>query len=91
MESLIDLNNILNDYDIIFWNGTLGVVENKYYCKGSECLLNMLIKSGKKVIIGGGDTASFVNKHNSNFNGYISTGGGASIEYLSNGSLVGIN
>jgi len=91
MESLIRLNNILNDYDIIFWNGTLGVVENDFYKKGSNCLLNMLVKSGKKIIIGGGDTASFVNKQNIKFNGYISTGGGASIEYLSNGSLIGIN
>jgi len=91
MESLIRLNNILNDYDIIFWNGTLGVVENDFYKKGSNCLLNMLVKSDKKIIIGGGDTASFVNKQNIKFNGYISTGGGASIEYLSNGSLIGIN
>ena len=90
MESLIELNNIIDNYDIIFWNGTLGVVESEYYNMGSKCLLNMLQKSGKKIIIGGGDTASFVNSQTTNFNGYISTGGGASIEYLSNGSLVGL-
>ena len=46
-------------------------------------------KSGKKVIVGGGDTVCFVNKHIHDFY-YVSTGGGASIDYISNGDLVGI-
>jgi glyceraldehyde 3-phosphate dehydrogenase len=92
MESIIELNNIIQEYDIIFWNGTLGLVENSYYKNGSICLLNILKNSGKKIIIGGGDTANFVNRELSNTDsiGYISTGGGASIEYLSKGSLIGI-
>ena len=42
----------------------------------------------KKVIIGGGDTGGFVNKYNHNFT-HISTGGGASLDYISNGHLLG--
>ena len=45
-------------------------------------------KSGKKVIIGGGDTACFCNRFPHNFH-FVSTGGGASIDYISNGSLEG--
>ena len=43
----------------------------------------------KNVIIGGGDTGGFVNNYQHNFN-HISTGGGASIEYISNDQLVGL-
>ena len=88
MQSIIDLNNIIQEYDIIFWNGTLGVVENELYSYGSQTLVELLIKSKKKVIVGGGDTACFVNKKKHNFY-YVSTGGGASISYISDGSLVG--
>ena len=90
MKSIIELNEIINKYDIIFWNGTLGVVENELYQYGSDTLIQLLIKSNKKVIIGGGDTACFVNKFKHNFY-YVSTGGGASIDYISNGNLVGLD
>jgi len=90
MKSIIELNEIINDYDIIFWNGTLGVVENDLYKYGSDTLIQLLMKSNKKIIIGGGDTACFVNKFNHNFY-YVSTGGGASIDYISNGNLVGLD
>lgn len=90
MESIIDLEKLIEENDVIFWNGTLGVVENELYEYGSRKLVELLIKSGKKVIIGGGDTAGFVNKFNNNFY-HISTGGGAVIEYISDGSLVGVD
>ena len=89
MQSIVDLNNLIKEYDVIFWNGTLGVVENELYSYGSTTLVNILMKSNKKVIIGGGDTAGFVNKFNHNFY-YVSTGGGASLEYLSHHELVGL-
>ena len=85
---LCDCN--ISKYDIIFWNGTLGVVENDLYKYGSNTLIQLLMKSNKKVIIGGGDTACFVNNFNHGFY-YVSTGGGASIDYISNGNLVGLN
>lgn len=93
MKSIFDLYEIIKDHDIIFWNGTLGVVENDLYKQGSVMLVDLLIKMtnlGKKVIIGGGDTGGFVSKFKHNFH-YITTGGGASIEYISNGSLVGLD
>lgn len=90
MKSLFELEKIINENDVIFWNGTLGVVENNLYNYGSKILIDILIKSGKKVIIGGGDTGGFVNNFKHNFY-YITTGGGASIEYISNGSLVGVD
>ena len=74
--------------DIIFWNGTLGIIEHKFFKNGSETLLNMLNNCNSKVIIGGGDTSGFVNKYQNNFY-HISTGGGASIDYIGNETLPG--
>jgi glyceraldehyde 3-phosphate dehydrogenase len=90
MDSMFELEKLIMENDIIFLQGVLGVVENKLYEAGSINLINVLIKSGKKVIVGGGDTACFVNKFNHNFH-YISSGGGSTIDYISNGSLVGID
>lgn len=88
--SLITLSRLINEYDIIFWNGPLGVVENDLYSNGSKVLFDLLNKSRKKIIIGGGDTAGFINKFDHSFH-YVSTGGGAALEYISNNSLVGID
>ena len=90
MQSIVKLTELIDEYDIIFWNGTLGVVENDLYKHGSVSLINILMSKNKKIIIGGGDTACFANKFNHNFY-YISTGGGASLEYLSYGSLTGLS
>ena len=90
MQSIVELDSLIKQYDLIFWNGTLGVVENKLYSYGSTTLVKLLMSSGKKVIVGGGDTSAFVEQFPHNFY-YVSTGGGASLEYLSNEEgLVGL-
>jgi len=94
LKSLNTLRKLIDEHDVVFWNGTLGVVEDEKYKYGSEMLINMLIKmieknNNKKVIIGGGDTGGFVNKYDNNFT-HISTGGGASIEYITDNSLIGL-
>ena len=90
MESIVELSKIISQHDIIFWNGPLGVIEHKHYSYGSKTLFKLLKESEKKVIIGGGDTAGFVNKFEHQFH-YISTGGGASLDYISNGHLEGFD
>ena len=92
--SLNKLYELIDQNDIIFWNGTLGVVEHELYKNGSEKVLEYLLKSGKRIIIGGGDTASFVNQYlkSENIdikdkNVHICTGGGASIEFIIKGKL----
>lgn len=92
MNSLFELDVLVKQSDLIFWNGTLGVVENNLYKQGSSVLIDRLIKAsmiGKKVIVGGGDTGGFVNKFPHNFY-YITTGGGATLEYICNDTLVGV-
>ena len=87
--SLNTLNNYVKESSIIFWNGTLGITEDNFLKNGSESLLNLLNTSNSKVIIGGGDTVGFVNKYKNNFY-HISTGGGASLDFISNGTLIGM-
>ena len=81
--------NYIEKSDIIFWNGALGITEHPFYKNGSELLVKILRNSNAKVIIGGGDTAGFVNNYENNYK-HISTGGGASIEYISTGTLIGL-
>ncbi len=81
MNSLSQLLSLINEHDLIFWNGTLGRVEIDSCKMASELLVKYLMNSGKDVIVGGGDTGGFVNKYNHKFT-HVCTGGGASLEYL---------
>ena len=90
-ESLDELKVLIDAHDLIFWNGTLGVTENPSYQIGSLRLFNYLLRKEKETIVGGGDTVSYVN---SLLAGrpcppflHLSTGGGASLDYLVNGGF----
>ena len=85
IEGFLYLKNLLSDFDIIFWNGSLGVIEDNRYAAGSISLLNTLkLLVDKTIIIGGGETASLVEDKNKNPHIYVSTGGGALLEHLQN-------
>ncbi len=81
----------LESANTIFWNGPLGVVEIEKYQVATEEILDYLTKLQKEVILGGGDIASaakhlgFEEKVT-----YISTGGGATLEYLEGKELPGL-
>ena len=75
----------------IFWNGPLGWFEKDEYAKGTHLVAQSLSQVSANKIIGGGDTVSAIKKFGleSSFE-HLSTGGGASLEYLKDGSLPGI-
>lgn len=66
----------------ILWNGPVGLFENDKYSDGTYKLLDFLSDFNAKVVICGGDTGSAVKKYNMEDLFVISTGGGASLEYL---------
>lgn len=74
--------------EIIFVNGTCGKFEDERFMEGTSNLFKILKDSGKKVIVGGGDTASACNKFGfkDSFD-FISSGGGATLEYIADGTL----
>ena len=76
------------DSEIIFVNGTCGKFEDDRFTEGTKGLFEALKMSNKKVIVGGGDTVSAVSKfgyENSFY--YLSSGGGATLEYIADGTL----
>lgn len=83
--SLREIKSLILSHDIVFWNGTLGIIEHLIYKKGTVELMNYLSsQTGKLVIIGGGETASMVPKSSTLGHFYVSTGGGALLEYIEN-------
>ena len=89
IESVNKFSEIINKSNTIFFNGSLGFVEGGY-TYGTKNILEALNKDNKLVVIGGGDTVSACNELLSDNNFIISTGGGASLEYLQGNKLPGI-
>lgn len=80
-KSLFIFNEIINKSNLIVLNGGMGKFEDERFIKGTKGILKNLNENNIKTIICGGDTVGLVEKFNYNFY-YISTGGGASLEYL---------
>lgn len=72
-------------------NGPMGMFEDERFVNGTNKIFRILDKNKIKTLVGGGDTASSVNKLGYGDSFYhISTGGGATMKYLEDGTLVGI-
>ncbi len=81
------VKQIISESKTIFLNGTCGKYEDGYE-KGTICLLKDLSNASADVFVGGGDTLSAVNKYGfSNSYTYLSSGGGATLEYVAYGKL----
>mgnify|MGYP005809481255 CR=1 FL=1 len=78
----------LKDAKTILWNGPMGVFENTSYSKGTFEIAKYLSKLHAFTVVGGGDSVNAVHKAGvADKISHISTGGGASLEYIENGSL----
>ncbi|MEU3632119.1 phosphoglycerate kinase [Streptomyces fradiae] len=82
----------LADAATVFWNGPMGVFEHPDYAKGTQAVAQALIDSPAFTVVGGGDSAAAVRTlgFDENVFGHISTGGGASLEYLEGKTLPGL-
>ncbi|MEU7565071.1 phosphoglycerate kinase [Streptomyces fradiae] len=82
----------LADAATVFWNGPMGVFEHPDYAKGTQAVAQALIDSPAFTVVGGGDSAAAVRTlgFDENAFGHISTGGGASLEYLEGKTLPGL-
>lgn len=84
------LEDFVKNAKLIIWNGPMGFYEGGN-TKGTETLLKLLAKAKGMTIIGGGDTSVLVQKKKleKDFT-FVSTGGGATLDFLTQGTLPGI-
>ncbi|OON74711.1 phosphoglycerate kinase [Streptomyces tsukubensis] len=82
----------LADAATVFWNGPMGVFEHPDYAEGTRSVAQALLDSSAFTVVGGGDSAAAVRTlgFDENAFGHISTGGGASLEYLEGKTLPGL-
>ncbi|MEU6244787.1 MULTISPECIES: phosphoglycerate kinase [unclassified Streptomyces] len=82
----------LADARTVFWNGPMGVFEHPDYAEGTKAVAQALVDSDGFTVVGGGDSAAAVRTlgFDENAFGHISTGGGASLEYLEGKTLPGL-
>jgi len=82
----------LADAGTVFWNGPMGVFEHPDYAEGTKAVAQALVDSHGFSVVGGGDSAAAVRTlgFDENAFGHISTGGGASLEYLEGKTLPGL-
>jgi phosphoglycerate kinase len=84
--------NAISGCKTVFWNGPMGVFEFANYANGTKTIAQALTEIKGMTVVGGGDSAAAVRKlgfDDKQF-GYISTGGGASLEYLEGKELPGL-
>ncbi|MFB7449550.1 MULTISPECIES: phosphoglycerate kinase [unclassified Streptomyces] len=82
----------LADAATVFWNGPMGVFEHPDYAEGTKAVAQALVDSPAFTVVGGGDSAAAVRilGFDEKAFGHISTGGGASLEYLEGKTLPGL-
>lgn len=84
---------IISRAKTVIWNGPMGYIEDEKFRKGSEVVLEAILKSGAFSIIGGGETTSIIKSSElriQNSNVFVSTGGGAMLDYLAGKKLPGL-
>ena len=94
-KTINNINNIIDESNTILWNGPAGYFENPSFANGSIKIAEKIIENNKSnkiySVAGGGDTVSLLNSLNAvnDFN-FVSTAGGAFLEYLEGKELPGI-
>ncbi len=86
---------VISNSKTILWNGPMGVFEMSSFEHGTKAIAEAIVTATQKgaySLIGGGDSVAAINKYNlADKVSYVSTGGGALLEYIESGSLPGVD
>jgi phosphoglycerate kinase len=90
-DSVVTFKAALEDCKTVFWNGPMGVAEFPAFAKGSEALAQAVADLNARTVIGGGETGALIEQLglHDRFT-HVSTGGGASLEFIEGKSLPGV-
>ena len=91
-QTIDKFKEILSTSKTVFWNGPMGIFEIDEFSCGTEEITRTIAEMDVYSVVGGGDSVNAINKFSSldKFN-HVSTGGGASLEYLEGKALPGVN
>jgi len=93
-ESIKKFTNIIENSATILWNGPMGVFEMENFAEGTKAIAEavaLATEKGAYSLIGGGDSVAAINKYNLKDKvSYVSTGGGAMLEYIEGKELPGV-
>ncbi|MDI3310368.1 MAG: phosphoglycerate kinase [Thermoanaerobacterium sp.] len=90
-KTIEEFSNVIKDAKTVVWNGPMGVFEIREFAKGTEAIAKAMSECSGTTIIGGGDSAAAVEQLGyADKVSHISTGGGASLEFLEGKVLPGI-
>jgi phosphoglycerate kinase len=90
-KSIAELLKLIKKSKFILWNGPLGNFEEKGFSLGTKMVAKAIASAAAASIVGGGDTVAAIEKMRilQKFS-FVSTGGGAMLEFLAKGTLPGI-
>ena len=93
-ETIAKYNDVIAGSKTILWNGPMGVFEMSSFEAGTKAAADSIVKATSHhafSLIGGGDSVAAINKYNlADKVSYVSTGGGALLEYIEQGTLPGV-
>lgn len=93
-ETIKNFSKVIEESETILWNGPVGVFEMDTFAKGTKAIADAIVAATEKgafSLIGGGDSVAAINKYNlADKVSYVSTGGGALLEYIEGKELPGV-
>ncbi len=91
LKTIDNFTKIISQAKTVIWNGPMGKFEDEEYAQGTKKIIEAILASPAFSVVGGGETAELVNRLGlAGKFGYVSTGGGAMLKFLSGEKLPGI-